>query len=214
MAQKFLYGWLPYLSIIVFFVGSYFQHKSKVFKLTPERRQELREYLDWEIFPLKYGFLVILFGHIVAFLIPSAVLAFNGDPLRMVLLEVTGLVFGLCFLTGLVSIFIRRMFRARVATVTNSMDMIMEILIISQVVLGCWTAIIYRWGSSWGASNVSPYLWSILTFRPHLDSVQVLPHVMQLHIITGFLILAVFPFTKFWPHLLLVVFGKSSGTSR
>ncbi len=214
MAQKFLYAWLPYLSILVFFVGSYFQHKSHVFRLTPERRRELREHLDWEVVPLKYGFLVILFGHIIALMIPSAVLSFNGDPLRMVLLEVTGLVFGLGFLTALLSIFFRRWFNPRVRTVANSMDMIMEILLISQVMLGCWTAAVYRWGSSWGASNVSPYLWSILKFQPHLDSVQVLPHVMQLHIITGFIILIVFPFTRFWPQLLLIVFGKSSGPSR
>lgn len=212
-AQIFCFGWLPYLAILIFFVGSYFQHKSKAFRMAPEQLQNLKNVMSWEIFSLKWGFLVIFIGHVLAFLFPRTLLAFNGHPVRLILFEVTGLVFALCLLIGLALLFWRRMTSPHFKGLTNSIDMIMEILMLSQVVFGCWIALVYRWGSSWFASNLSPYLWSILKFHPHIDSVQTMPHVVQLHILTAYLMLILFPFTRFWPYLLIVIFSSSKNKS-
>lgn len=207
--QKFFFVWLPYVAILVFVVGSFFQHKSQAFKLPADKLAELRKVMSWELFALKWGFLVIILGHLVAFVFPRTLLAFNGHPVRLILLEVTGLVFAICLLAGLVVLTFRRLSTNKFQGLTNAVDMIFEILLLSQVILGCWISLIYRWGASWSASNISPYLWSILKFQPHLDSVQAMPHVVQLHLLTASLILMLFPFTRFWPYVLMVVFGSA-----
>ena len=66
----------------------------------------------------------------------------------------------------------------------------------SQIVLGCWIAIGYRWGSSWFASDLSPYLWSILSLGPEPSAVNAMPLVVKLHILGAFLIVALIPFSR------------------
>jgi nitrate reductase gamma subunit len=63
----------------------------------------------------------------------------------------------------------------------------------------------YRWGSSWFAADLTPYVWSIVTLDPQIEAVKVLPHVVQWHIITAFLILLLIPFTRL-VHVLVAPF--------
>jgi len=65
-----------------------------------------------------------------------------------------------------------------------------------QIILGLWTAYGYRWGSSWFASVLTPYLRSIFELNPQIEAVSALPWVIQLHIVFAFLIVLVIPFTR------------------
>ena len=69
-------------------------------------------------------------------------------------------------------------------------------LLLAQVVLGCWIALGFRWGSSWFAADLSPYLWSLVTFSPETGAVFALPWVIKLHIVGAFAILFMVPFTR------------------
>ena len=89
--------------------------------------------------------------------------------------------------------------------VTSKMDIAIELLLLSQIVLGCWIALGYRWGSSWFAADLSPYLWSIVKFNPQIDAVVALPLVIKLHIIGAFTIVLLIPFTRL-AHLLVAPF--------
>ncbi|MCL4279690.1 MAG: respiratory nitrate reductase subunit gamma, partial [Ignavibacteriaceae bacterium] len=77
-----------------------------------------------------------------------------------------------------------------------------EILILSQIFLGLWIAYGYRWGSSWFAAVLSPYLMSIFTLDPQITAVTNLPLVIQLHIAIAFLIVLLIPFSRL-VHLLV-----------
>ncbi|NIQ54670.1 MAG: nitrate reductase, partial [Gammaproteobacteria bacterium] len=55
---------------------------------------------------------------------------------------------------------------ARIRAVTSPMDVVVEVLLLGQVGLGLWIALAYRWGSSWFAADLTPYLWSLLRFSP------------------------------------------------
>ncbi len=195
---------LPYTSIVVFLLGSIYRYKNSGFQYSSLSSQFLEgNRLFWSTLPFHFGLLVILLGHFLAFLFPRTLLLWNSKSLRLVFLEGIGIIFGLCALIGIVALLHRRLFNDRVKVVSSKMDIFIELLIMIQIILGVWVALYYRWGSSWFAIELSPYLWSIFLFAPEIDSIVSLPIVVQFHIIIAFCILLIFPFTRL-VHLLVV----------
>jgi nitrate reductase gamma subunit len=70
------------------------------------------------------------------------------------------------------------------------------LLLIAQFFLGLWIALGYRWGSSWFASDLSPYLWSIVKLDPRIEAIGAMPTVIKLHVAGAFVILGMVPFTR------------------
>lgn len=200
---NFLFIALPYVSLTVFLIGTIYRYKGTKFKFSSLSSQFLEgRKLFWGSVPFHYGIIFLFFGHLIAFLIPGTVIAWNSEPLRLVILEVTGFVFGLSALVGMVSLFFRRTTDARIKVVTSKMDLIIELLIIAQIILGLWIAYGFRWGSSWFASVLSPYLWSIFYLNPNIEAISNMPLVIQLHISLAFVIVLLIPFTRL-VHLLV-----------
>ncbi|MCB9800370.1 MAG: respiratory nitrate reductase subunit gamma [Candidatus Omnitrophica bacterium] len=206
MIHNFLFIALPYVALIVFLIGTVYRYVCASYSVSSMSSQFLEsKKLYWGSVPFHIGMMGVFFLHLGAFLIPKAVLAWNGEPLRLIALEITGFVFALSFLFGLIVLFIRRVATPRIRAVTTWVDIAVELLILYQVVLGCIIAANYRWGSSWFASDLSPYLWSILKLDPHIDAVIAMPHVVQAHIVGAFLLILVFPFTRLM-HMLVAPF--------
>lgn len=202
--HNFLFIGLPYLSAAAFVVGTVYRYRITPFKYSSLSSQFLEgRKLFWGSVPFHVGMLVVLLGHLIAFMFPKGTLAWNSHPVRLIILEATAFIFALSMLFGLVSLLLRRLTTARVKMVTNRMDILIELLLLGQVVLGCWIALGYRWGSSWFASDLSPYLWSLVKLNPQIEAVKAMPHVIQMHIIGAFIILLVFPFTRL-VHFLVV----------
>ena len=197
LPNVFLFVALPYIAIVVFLVGTIYRYRATGFKVSSLSSQFLEgRQLFWGAVPFHFGILVVFFGHLIAFLIPRGILLWNSDPVRLIVLEVTAFVFGLSVLVGLVALLARRLSNPRVKIVTNRMDIVIELLLLAQVVLGLWIALAHRWGSSWFAADLSPYLVSLFTLNPDIVAVSAMPIVIKLHIIGAWLILAVFPFTR------------------
>ncbi len=204
--ESFLFVGLPYLALGVFLIGSIWRYRGNGYKVSSLSSQFLEgKRLFWGSIPFHLGLIVVFLGHLLAFLIPAGVLAWNAHPLRLLILEITGYAFGLSFLVGLGQLFYRRITNPRIQAVTNEMDLIIELLLLVQVILGLCVAIFYRWGSSWFASDLTPYLWSILLFRPDPEAVLAMPLLVQLHIINASLIILLIPFTRLM-HLLVAPF--------
>jgi nitrate reductase gamma subunit len=123
-------------------------------------------------------------------------LAWNAVPIRLIILEVSAFIFGLTVFIGLGVLMYRRLTNARVRAVTTGMDIVIEALLLAQVVLGLWIALGYRWGSSWFAADLTPYLWSLVRLSPETGAVFALPWVVKLHIVGAFAILLMVPFTR------------------
>ncbi len=200
---NFLFIALPYVALAVFLIGTIYRYRSTKFKYSSLSSQFLEgNKLFWGSVPFHWGLLFLFFGHLIAFLIPGSVLAWNSEPIRLVFLEITGFVFGLSVLVGSLNLFVRRNTDARIRVVTSKMDIIIELLIIIQVVLGLWIAYGYRWGSSWFSAVLSPYLWSIFYLNPDISAVSNMPLIIQLHISIAFLIVLLIPFSRL-VHLLV-----------
>ena len=195
--NNFLFIALPYIAVAIFLVGSIQRYRSTAFKFSSLSSQFLEgRKLYSGAMAFHFGILTVFLGHLMTFLFPEITLKINSNPVRLIVMEVLAFTFGLSALIGLISLFIRRITDARVKKVTNRMDIIIEILILAQIILGCWIAIGYRWGSSWFASDLSPYLWSIVFLNPQIEAVKAMPIVIQAHIVGAFIFLAMIPFTR------------------
>ena len=195
--NNFLFVALPYVAIVTFIVGSIWRYRATGFKFSSLSSQFLEgRKLYFGSMAFHIGILTVFMGHLITFLFPTATLAWNSNPVRLIVLEVLAFTFGLSVLIGLTGLFFRRILTPRIKTVTNRMDLIIELLILVQVVLGCWIAMGYRWGASWFASDLSPYLWSIVKLNPQIEAVNAMPLVIKAHIVGAFVILGMIPFTR------------------
>lgn len=188
---------LPYVALVVCCVGMIYRYRRRGFTVSSLSSQFLEgRSLFWGTVPFHVGILVVFLGHLTAFLLPDATLAWNRVPVRLIILEVTAFTFGLTVFVGLVALMIRRLTNPRIRAVTTPTDILLEVLLLAQVILGLWIALGYRWGASWFAADLSPYLWSLLTLSPETAAVFALPPVIRLHVAGAFLILLILPFTR------------------
>jgi len=155
-----------------------------------------RKKLYWGSVPFHYGITLVLLGHLAALLLPKPLQTWNSIPIRLYLLEITGLVLGIWALVGLCILIWRRLSERRVWAVTTPMDLVVLALLLVSAVTGVLTATLYRFGSYWFTLIFAPYLVSVLTLQPSLGLVAPLPWIVKLHVINFFVLLAVFPFTR------------------
>jgi len=204
--NDFLFIAFPYIAIVVFFIGTIYRYKSTAFTVSSLSSQFLEgKTVFWGIVPFHFGIIIIFLGHLLVFLLPEDVLRWNSNPERLILHEGIGFTFGISVLLGLSILVVRRWLNPRLQMVTNRMDVVIEVLLLAQIVLGLWIALGYRWGSSWFAADLSPYLWSIFKFDPQIEAVSALPVVIKLHIVGAFLIFLLIPFTRLM-HFLVAPF--------
>jgi nitrate reductase gamma subunit len=183
-----LFALLPYVAVAAFVVLV----TARRFGVPPFRTsarapaQERCSYAERYLFG--YGILVILAGHVLAFLIPEQVLLWNNDPLRRYILEGSGLIFALMTLVGLLLTLVRGG--------VGLSDWLLYILLLVQVASGIVMAVFYPWGSSWYATAAVPYLRSLVRLEPDLGSIAAMPHLVKLHVVLAWGLLLVLPFTR------------------
>ncbi len=203
LLNNFLFIILPYLALTVFLVGTIYRYRGTKFKFSSLSSEFLEgKNLFWGSVPFHYGIMVLFFGHLIAFLLPEVILSWNSNPLRLIILEVSAFIFGLSALIGMFNLLLRRNIDPRIRTVTTKMDLFIELLLFAQIFFGLWTAYGYRWGSSWFASVISPYLTSIFTLNPQIAAISSMPWVIKIHVSLAYVIVLLLPFTRL-VHLLV-----------
>jgi nitrate reductase gamma subunit len=188
---------LPYVALVLFFLVGITRYRRRPFSVSSLSSQflENRKHF-WSTVPFHYGLIGVLLLHLAGLMIPDTMLAWNAAPVRLLVLEVTGLALGLMALFGLVNAMIRRAQSSRIRIITNKSDWVLLTLLLVQIVLGILVAIYNGWGSSWFAASATPWLWSLFTFSPDLSYVAGMPLLVKLHIINAFLLIGFFPFTR------------------
>lgn len=204
--NNFFFAAFPYVALAIFLVGSIYRYTKKGYKVSSLSTQFLEgKTLFWGSQPFHWGLLFLFFGHLIAFLFPSSVIAWNGSPMRLLILEITAFVFALLALIGLLLLIYRRLSTRMILVVTNKMDMVVYTVLLTQILTGLGVAFFVRWGSSWFASVLTPYLSSIFAFNPDITAISVAPWWIQVHIISAFLLIAIIPFTRFMHFLVAPV---------
>jgi nitrate reductase gamma subunit len=197
LVDLLLFATLPYLVLINFFLVTIVRYRRAPFSYSSLSSQFLENRRQfWGSTAFHIGIIGILTGHLIGFLIPRYVLAWNSRPLRLYVLEATGLVFGLIALIGLVTLLARRLTISKVRIVTSRADWIVLAVLLIQVTTGVYTAVFVPWGSSWFASSAAPYLRSILKFQPDVSYLATLPWGVKAHILNAYAFIALFPYTR------------------
>lgn len=197
MVDTVLFIAFPYIAVILAVLVGIYRFKTDTFSYSSFSSQFLEnKALFWGSVPWHYGIIIILLAHILAALFPRSWAMLISEPARLYILEGTGLALALMTIFGIGVLVMRRLFNPRIFAVTTTMDWVILLVLFTQVVLGFWVALFYRWGSDWYLYTVVPWFFSLLKFTPQIHYIAALPIVVKIHIFVGFLIIALFPFTR------------------
>lgn len=196
-ANEFLFGVVPYSVVVLAVVVGVARFRSAPFSVSSLSSQLLESRkLYWGSIPFHWGIVIILLGHLAALVVPQGFVAWNRVPVRLYLLEFTGLALGLWALFGIIVLITRRLTAPRVRRVTSPMDVVVLGVIAFQIATGVWTAIGYRWGSYWGTGVAVPYVRSLFRLSPEVAYMEPLPWAVKLHVLSFFAFIAVFSFSR------------------
>jgi nitrate reductase gamma subunit len=189
-----LFGVLPYACVAVFAVGMVRRFRVIRDTVTTGSSQLLEGRLQfWGSVSWHYAILIVLLLHLCAIVAPGHLGALLSSPVRLLVVEVTGLALGITAFVGLSLLVVRR-FSLRGET--TWLDWLVMALLLVQVGTGAYTSATARWGYAWFGHVATPWLASLVRFSPEVDRIGVMPHAFHLHVVGAFLLLALVPFTR------------------
>lgn len=199
--NQFLFGYYPYLALVVFFVGSLVRFDREQYTWKSDSSQLLRHgQLRWGSNLFHIGVLGIFFGHLFGLLTPLWVwhaIGVTASVKQLVAIVAGGIAGGLCF-AGLVMLLHRRLIDPRIRINSKPMDILVLVLLLAQVTLGL-LSITVSWAHLDGAEMLKLVEWAqrIATFRGGAaDQIAAVSPVFKIHIVLGLTIFLIFPFTR------------------
>jgi nitrate reductase gamma subunit len=197
MMDLILFGVFPYVAVALAVAVGIYRYAIDRYSWSSQSSQFLESRaLFWGSVPWHYAILLILLAHLLALLFPTGWGILLGRPLRLYLLEVTGMALGVTTVIAMVLLLVRRAMDERVAVVTSRVDWLLLVLLLVQVVTGVMIGFSLRWGGVWYLHTAVPWLRSLIFFQPEVQYLAVLPGVVKLHAFNAFLLIAVFPFSR------------------
>jgi nitrate reductase gamma subunit len=212
---SFLFAGWPYIALSLLAIGLAVRYVLEQ-KRIDAVRTEMAE--AWNVFSSaktwRAGIALLLLVHAAILLLPQSVLAWNTNPLRLYLFEAITFVAGLAALAGWVKLTWRQVSHGNRSVITELSDTVFLALLFVAIASGVLMAALYRWGSSWGALVLTPYVASILRGRPAPGMATQMPFLVRLHVFSAFAMLAVLPLTRlaeffvFALHSILALMGR------
>lgn len=198
--HEFLFGIYPYICLVVLFFGSIVRYDREPYTWKSDSSQTLRRHqlrVGSNLF--HYGVLVVFIGHFVGFLIPDPWIDwFLTATDHQLLAMVIGFPAGAVALVGLSILLYRRLSDPRVRANSRKWDITVVLFLWAQLGLGLSTV----WFSAHNLSGVEfmnfvHYVKGIVTFQLNAAQFTVgAPAVYQIHILVGFTIFLISPFTR------------------
>jgi nitrate reductase gamma subunit len=223
MTDIILFGVFPYVAVAIAVAVGIYRYRFDRYSWTSHSSQFLESrVLFWGSVPWHYALLVILLAHFLAFLFPESWGALLGRPVRLYLLEITGIALGITTVVALALLIVRRAGDVRLAAVTTAVDWVLLAALLLQVASGVYIALTLRWGSVWYLHTATPWLWSLVRFDPQVQYLAVLPWIVKFHAVNAFVLVALFPFSRLvhvisvplaylWRPAQLVIWNRRSG---
>jgi len=150
--------------------------------------------------------LVLLFlGHLAGLVFPRGILLWNGNPMRLYVLEGFAFVVGILALAGWAALTWRHLEQSAGSVAAEFADTIFLAFLFVGLISGLLMAVLYRWGSSWGVMTLTPYALSLFRGKPTSGFAIQMPFLVRLHIVSAFTAVAVIPLTRLAPFLMLAL---------
>jgi len=199
--NSLLFGIYPYIAILICLVGSWIRFDREPYTWKASSSQLLRNKgmrVASNLFHV--GIIFILAGHFVGLLTPQEVYhAFISTESKQLLAMVSGGLFGLICLVGIVMLLQRRFTDPRIRATSSMSDNLILVLLFVQLVLGLLTIFASAQHMD-GSVMVQLGIWaqSIVTFQATkaamaIESVNI---IYKLHVFLGLTILLLVPFSR------------------
>lgn len=199
--EQFLWVIFPYLCVATFVVGHIFRYRYDQFNWTAKSSEFIekkRLMLGSMLFHI--GIIPVIMGHVAGLGIPKEWMAALGvsEHLYHIGAMYGGGLFGVITFAGMLILTMRRLTMKNVRRLSSASDMIVNGLLLFIVFMGMFSTLV--------TNNVQPdfdyretiSIWfrNLLIFRPEASYMAEVPISFQIHILAGFLIFALWPFTR------------------
>lgn len=201
--ETFFWTGFPYLALAMLIVGLVWRYRYDKFGWT-SRSSQLHEsaLLRWASPMFHFGILFVGLGHVMGLLIPKSwteAFGISGHAYHLVA-TIGGTAAGVMTIVGLMGLLYRRIVTKSVRFATTRNDIFMYVLLCLPIGLGFWATLQNQILGAPGGydyrETISPWLRSVLAFQPQPELIALVPTSFKLHIIAGFLLFAIWPFTR------------------
>lgn len=196
----FLFGIYPYICLAVLLLGSLVRFDREPYSWKSDSSQTLymgELKLGSNLF--HYGVLIVILGHFVGFLMPESLVLWLMSPKQHQLLAmVVGGIAGLIAIVGISILIHRRLYYRRIRGNSRKWDIAVIVMLWLQLALGVATVPLSAQHMD-GAlfERLVAYVQGVVLFRGgNAALLQGVPWVYQLHILLGFTIFLISPFTR------------------
>jgi nitrate reductase gamma subunit len=199
--NSILYGWYPYVCLIVFLLGSLLRFDASQYTWRTGSSQLLRRrQLIWGSNLFHVGILIIFGGHVVGLLTPVVVFDALGisHGFKQVLAMTVGGIAGIACFVGTTLLVHRRLFDPRIRRTSSAGDILILLMLYAQLTLGLLTIAVSAQHLD-GTEMVKFMDWAqgIVTLHPDAAAlISDVSPIFKLHLFLGMTIFLVFPFTR------------------
>lgn len=201
MIDQFLWVIFPYICIAVFIVGHIFRYRTDQFSWTA-KSSEFIEKKQLMIGSLLFhiGIIPVIMGHVSGLAIPKSWLYAVGvnDHLYHIGAIYIGGFFGFVTLAGMIILTSRRFTKSTVRKLSSTSDLIVNVILLFIVFMGMYATLVtnavqpdfdYR-------TSISVWFRNLFILQPDASYMLNVPMSFKIHVVTGFLIFALWPFTR------------------
>jgi nitrate reductase gamma subunit len=205
--NNFFLGYLPYVALTVLATGLIYRtiRRNNTIQASSSQFISNDKSLRWGSTLFHYAILLVLLGHILGLLTPEWLYNwFMTNEIKRLLAILMGSISGAAALVGITLLVVRRFSNKRVWATSKIQDYVIVVLLLVQISLGLWCTYITTQSSLEDYMAMEYWAQGIFIFEP--DSWKYIADadlIYKLHIVNGFLIFIIFPFTKLM-HMIMV----------
>lgn len=201
MIDQFLWVIFPYVCIVVFIVGHIYRYRTDQFNWTA-KSSEFIEKNNLKLGSLMFhlGIIPVTLGHVAGLAIPQSWMESLGvsDHMYHIGAVYIGSAFGFLTLGGMILLTARRFAIRNVRKLSTASDMVVNVLLLFIVFMGMYGTLVtnavqpefnYR-------ETVSVWFRGLFMFRPEASLMEDVPLSFKIHILAGFGIFGLWPFTR------------------
>jgi nitrate reductase gamma subunit len=198
--NTFLFGVYPYICLSILLIGSLIRFDREPYTWKSDSSQILRKrqlQLGSNLF--HYGVIIVILGHFVGFLTPDWAVSWAITPVgHQLLAMIVGGIAGATAIVGMTILLARRLGDARIRLNSRKWDIVVAIMLWLQLALGLLTVLVSAYhmdGILFG--TLVTYIQGVVTFNGSAAAPMAgVPLVYKLHILLGFTIFLISPFTR------------------
>ncbi|MCY8595794.1 respiratory nitrate reductase subunit gamma [Bacillus vallismortis] len=200
MSGQILWGVMPYIVMTIFIGGHIYRYQHDQFGWNAKSSELLeKKKLAAGSTLFHWGMLCVIGGHVMGILIPEAVYSSLGISEHMYhkMAIGAGLPAGIAACIGLFILTYRRLFDKRIRKTSTPSDILTLILLLFMMLSGLAATFLNIDSKGFDyRTTVGPWFREIFLFRPDASLMENVPLWFKLHIVIGYVVFILWPFTR------------------